>query len=144
VVLDRLRPVPGAILERDLAFELGGRRVSSNIESLSPLQRLQLVWHLMRDDRVASWVKKVGPAAIIAYVISPIDLIPDVLIGPGQVDDLGVLAIGLVLMVRLLVRFAPHDVVAEHVSRITGTWTDVHDPAGSAAGPTIDTSGRVR
>lgn len=118
--------------------------MSREVESLSPLQRAQLVWHLMRDDRVASWIKKVGPAAIIAYVISPIDLIPDFLVGPGQVDDLGVVAVGLVLMVRLLVRFAPHDVVAEHVSRITGTWTDVHDTAGSAAGPTIETSGRVR
>ncbi len=118
--------------------------MSSNVESLGLLQRAQLLWNLMRDDRVASWVKKVGPAAIIAYVISPIDLIPDFLIGPGQVDDLGVVALGLVLMVRLLVRFAPQDVVAEHVSRITGTWADVHDTAGAAAGPTIDTSGRVR
>jgi uncharacterized membrane protein YkvA (DUF1232 family) len=124
--------------------------MSGNVESLNLLQRARLLWGLMRDDRVASWVKRLGPAAIIAYVLSPIDLIPDFLVGPGQVDDLGALALGLVLMVRLVVRFAPQDVVAEHVARITGVWANAHDSAGRAAGPTgptgptIDTSGRVR
>jgi len=30
-------------------------------------------------------------------VISPIDIIPDFLIGPGQVDDLGVITVGLII-----------------------------------------------
>jgi uncharacterized membrane protein YkvA (DUF1232 family) len=113
-----------------------------DIESLNMVQRVQLVWALLRDDRVAGWLKKAGPVAILAYVLSPIDVIPDFLIGPGQVDDLGVIAIGLIVMLRLFVRFAPGDVVAEHVAAITGNRAD-----GGYRGPradTIETSGRVR
>jgi uncharacterized membrane protein YkvA (DUF1232 family) len=57
--------------------------MSGNVESLNLLQRVRLLWGLMRDDRVATWAKRLGPAAIIAYVLSPVDLIPDFLIGPG-------------------------------------------------------------
>jgi uncharacterized membrane protein YkvA (DUF1232 family) len=113
-----------------------------DIESLTVVQRVQLVWALLRDDRVAGWIKKVGPMAILAYVLSPIDLVPDFLIGPGQVDDLGVIAIGLIIVLRLLVRFAPDAVVAEHVARITG---DRHGFGfRTAPADTIETSGRVR
>ena len=114
--------------------------MAANVEQLNLLQRGQLVWNLMRDDRVAGWVKKVGPAAIIAYVISPIDVIPDFLLGPGQVDDVGVIAVGLLILARLLVRFAPSEVVDEHVARITGNRTRTTGPEG----PTIDAHGRVR
>ncbi|HEV2127203.1 MAG TPA: YkvA family protein [Thermomicrobiales bacterium] len=118
--------------------------MAADVESLNLLQRAQLVWSLMRDDRVSGWVKKAAPAAIIAYVISPIDVIPDFLLGAGQVDDVGVVAVGLVLLARLLVRFAPRDVVEQHVSRITGTWDGQRSRTGRPDGPTIDTRGRVR
>ncbi|MDQ4045009.1 MAG: YkvA family protein [Chloroflexota bacterium] len=119
--------------------------MSSNVESLSILQRAQLAWNLMRDDRVAGWVKKAGPAVILAYVFSPIDIIPNFLLGAGQVDDVGVIAIGLLLLVRLLVQFAPQEVVEEHVARIVGPRGDSRRSRTSGPdGPTIDTSGRVR
>ncbi len=113
--------------------------MTPNLESLNLLQRVQLAWNLMRDDRVAPWVKRVGPMAILAYVLSPIDVIPDFLLGPGQVDDLGIVAIGLVILLRMLVRFAPDEVVGEHVARITGaSW------GAGVTGETIETRGRVR
>ena len=113
-----------------------------DIESLNLIQRAQLVWGLLRDDRIAGWIKKVGPIAIVAYVLSPIDAVPDFLIGPGQMDDLGVVALGLFILLRMLVRFAPDDVVAEHVARITGERSGF----GFRTTPndTIETSGRVR
>jgi uncharacterized membrane protein YkvA (DUF1232 family) len=113
-----------------------------DLDTLNIFQRLQLAWGLIRDDRVAGWVKKVGPFAILAYVLSPIDVIPDFLIGPGQVDDLGIIAIGFVIVLRMLVRFAPAEVVAEHIATITG-----NGPGYQYQGPTgetIETSGRVR
>jgi uncharacterized membrane protein YkvA (DUF1232 family) len=115
--------------------------MSPNLDSLNVLQRIQLALNLMRDDRVAGWIKKVGPAAILAYVLSPVDVIPDFLLGPGQVDDLGIIAIGLVILLRMLVRFAPAEVVDEHVARIVGTprWS-----GGAGRGETIETSGHVR
>ena len=117
--------------------------MAPNLESLSLIQRVQLVWGLLRDDRVSPWIKKIGPAAIIAYVISPIDVIPDFFIGPGQVDDLGIIAVGFLLLLRMLVRFAPDDVVSEHVGRVTGSgWSGGASHFDSKE--TIDTSGRVR
>lgn len=114
--------------------------MAPNVESLNLFQRIQLAWNLMRDERVSAWIKRVGPAAIIAYVISPIDLIPDFLLGPGQVDDIGVIAVGLMILLRMLVRFAPPGVVDEHIRRITGKeWS-----YGSTSGEPVDTSGRVR
>lgn len=117
--------------------------MASDVDSLNLVQRARLIWRLLRDDRVSPWVKKIGPAAILAYVISPIDVIPDFLIGPGQVDDLGVIAIGMLLLLRMLVRFAPDDVVSEHIVQITR-----HGRSGGAArfdtDETIDTRGRVR
>ena len=121
---------------------------TTTLESLNIVQRVQLAWSLFRDDRVGTWVKRLGPAALIAYVVSPIDLIPDMLIGPGQMDDLGVIAVGLFVLLRMLVQFAPDDVVDEHVSRITGRPVDPQRGNASstrdAYGQTIDTSGRVR
>jgi uncharacterized membrane protein YkvA (DUF1232 family) len=99
---------------------------------------------LFRDDRVAGWIKKAGPAMILAYVVSPIDLIPDLLIGPGQVDDLGVIAVGLIILLRLMVRFAPDDVVAEHIAHITGDRSGYRPGFTGPTGDPIDTSGRVR
>jgi uncharacterized membrane protein YkvA (DUF1232 family) len=118
--------------------------MTPNIESLNFLQRIQLAWNLMRDDRVSPWLKKLGPLAIVAYVVSPIDIIPDFLLGPGQVDDVGIIAIGLVILLRMLVRFAPTDIVNEHVSRIVGSPQWSAGGGGAGMDDTIETSGRVR
>ena len=117
--------------------------VAQAVDNLNMVQRVQLLWNLMRDDRVSPWLKRIGPMAILAYVLSPIDIIPDFLLGPGQVDDLGVVAIGMMLLLRLIVRFAPDAVVAEHVSKVAGSpW----QPKGSASrqdDDTIEATGRV-
>lgn len=117
--------------------------MAPNVDELTFLQRVQLAWTLMRDDRVSPWIKRLGPTAIVAYVISPIDIIPDFLLGAGQVDDIGVVAVGLLMLLRLLVRFAPSEVVDEHIGRITGNRRKGPvDPFSD--GETIDTTGRVR
>ncbi|MBI5546775.1 MAG: DUF1232 domain-containing protein [Deltaproteobacteria bacterium] len=45
-----------------------------------------------RDSSVSAWHKLAGLAAI-AYVVSPIDLVPDVLPLIGWLDDVGVIAL---------------------------------------------------
>jgi uncharacterized membrane protein YkvA (DUF1232 family) len=55
---------------------------------------LKLLTRLVRDPRV-SIRRKVPIAAAILYVMSPIDLIPDVLLGLGVVDDLVVMSLAL-------------------------------------------------
>lgn len=118
--------------------------MAHQIDDLNMLQRAQLLWSLMRDDRVSPWLKRVGPVAIVVYVLSPIDVIPDVLLGPGQVDDLGIIAVGLVLMLRLITRFAPDAVVMEHVSRIGNVERQAESTTATDSDETIETSGRVR
>ena len=70
-------------------------------------KRLTLLWSLVRGDVRRLWFAlrhpaaptwlKVGTALIVLYVVSPIDLIPDVLPVIGVVDDL--------VLVPLAIRF---------------------------------------
>ncbi|HWQ21148.1 MAG TPA: DUF1232 domain-containing protein, partial [Clostridia bacterium] len=67
------------------------------------------VWSLVLKDprtpRVSKWLL----GAALAYLASPVDVIPDFIPLLGQLDDL-VIVPGLV---RLATRFIPHGVVAE-------------------------------
>jgi uncharacterized membrane protein YkvA (DUF1232 family) len=63
----------------------------------------------VRDPRVPWYAKAVG-ACVVAYALSPIDLIPDFIPVLGLVDDLVLVPLGLLLMVRLI----PADILAEH------------------------------
>ncbi len=87
------------------------------------INELRLTWRLIRDPRVPMWTKII-PFAGLIYVLSPLDLIPDVLIGLGQLDDLGVILAGL----RLFQTFSPAYVVDEHRAALEGdTQAEVID-----------------
>jgi uncharacterized membrane protein YkvA (DUF1232 family) len=73
-------------------------------------RQARLAWRLFWDQRVPLWTKLIPPAAL-AYLLFPIDLIPDVALGLGQLDDVAVLLIG----VKLFIELAPPDVVREHL-----------------------------
>ena len=73
----------------------------------------RLVWALARDPRVPTQQKLVL-GAVAAYLVFPIDIIPDFIPVIGQLDDLGVLIFGL----DFFIRNAPKEVVEEHMSRI--------------------------
>ncbi len=66
----------------------------------SLLSQARLAVRLFREPRVPALLK-VLPVLAVLYVISPIDLIPDFLLGLGQLDDLGVIVAALELFVRL-------------------------------------------
>lgn len=77
-------------------------------------RRIQLGWYLFLDKRVPGLTKLI-PLAALAYVISPIDLVPGTIIpGLGQLDDIAVFLMGLQLFVEL----SPYDVVDEHQQAI--------------------------
>lgn len=96
------------------------RRTTSAIAGASALldhevrEQLKLCWRLLRDERVSSF-KYALPALLTLYVLSPIDPIPDFFLGIGQMDDLGVVLAGVLLLTRLMPKFAPADIVAEHL-----------------------------
>src|SRR5215212_655777 len=76
--------------------------------------QLRLSWRLLRDERVSA-LKFALPTFLALYVVSPIDPIPDFLLGLGQVDDFGVMIAGVLLIARVLPRLAPGYVVDEHL-----------------------------
>jgi uncharacterized membrane protein YkvA (DUF1232 family) len=62
-----------------------------------------------RDPRVP-WYAKALAAAIAAYAASPIDLIPDFIPVIGYLDDLIIVPLGVVLVIKLI----PVEIMAEH------------------------------
>ena len=77
---------------------------------------LRLALALLWDRRVSTAAKLLIPALWLLYLISPVDLSPDVLPVIGQVDDLAILFLG----VRMLIALAPKEVVREHWEKIAG------------------------
>ena len=78
--------------------------------------RIILSWQLFWDKRVGL-LPKLIPIFALIYVISPIDLLPALALGPlGVVDDASVVA----LMLALFAEVVPHDIVEEHMRRIRG------------------------
>ena len=77
----------------------------------------RLIWRLCRDPRVPLWLKFIPPATLL-YLLVPIDLLPDFLLGLGQLDDLAVILLGL----RLFVALAPEEAVRQHLAEMAGQW----------------------
>jgi uncharacterized membrane protein YkvA (DUF1232 family) len=85
-----------------------------------------LVRRLLADYRVPRWPKLLL-LALVAYLIMPLDLVPDVIPVAGQLDD----AVLVALVLRAVIRSAGPDVVREHwpgppsslglISRLAGT-----------------------
>jgi uncharacterized membrane protein YkvA (DUF1232 family) len=75
---------------------------------------LKLFSRLTKDARVPV-TSKLILVGILAYVVLPADLVPDFLIGVGQLDDLAVILGGL----RLFIRLCPPQIVQEHLRAIS-------------------------
>jgi uncharacterized membrane protein YkvA (DUF1232 family) len=73
----------------------------------------RLAWRLFWDRRVPFWTKLIPPAMLL-YLFSPADFLPDVALGLGQLDDLAVLLIG----TKLFIELAPTDIVREHLTAL--------------------------
>ena len=67
------------------------------------------VWLAARDPRTP-WFAKALALVIAAYAVSPIDLIPDFIPVLGYLDDLVIVPLGILLVVRLI----PPEVMEEH------------------------------
>ena len=66
------------------------------------------LWFALRDPRTP-WAARVVGAAVVAYALSPIDLIPDFIPVLGLLDDLILLPLGIALCIRMI----PAEVYAE-------------------------------
>ncbi len=100
--------------------------------------RGRLIWRLLKDKRVNPFLKLLPIGALI-YLISPLDIIPDIALPViGVLDDAVVLWLGATLFVNL----CPDDVVQEHTDAlqkvVRGEWRDVtgqEDKAIEAGAP---------
>lgn len=87
-------------------------------------KRLALLWTVLRGDARQLWFAlrhpaapgwlKVGTALIALYVLSPIDLIPDVLPFIGVVDDFVLIPLAIRFLLK---RLPPHIAQAAHQRR---------------------------
>ena len=69
----------------------------------------KLLWRLTRDPRVPAR-SKATLVILMGYVVSPVDIIPDVIPGIGQLDELVIAAFVLDQMLNRV----PAEVVREH------------------------------
>ena len=90
-------------------------------------ENIQLAWHLLRDNRVSPILRFGIPVLVAAYVILPIDIIPDVIPGLGQLDDLAMLWVGLTFFLNKV----PTEIKEEYRSGVRG------DAGPSAVGPDV-------
>jgi uncharacterized membrane protein YkvA (DUF1232 family) len=90
------------------------------------VQQLKLVYNLMLDGRVHPLTKLI-PIASAAYLLFPLDILPDIAPVLGQLDDLAVVMMGL----RFFLELAPAEVVHEHLKRLASgsQWSVTDNPA---------------
>jgi uncharacterized membrane protein YkvA (DUF1232 family) len=72
--------------------------------------------YLASGDPRLPWYAKALALAVAGYALSPIDLIPDFIPVLGQLDDLIIVPLGLLLVIRLV----PADVMAEYRAMAAG------------------------
>lgn len=95
------------------------------------LREVRLAWRLLRDPQVPLWTKT-APLLSLAYLLWPVDLLPDPLLGLGQLDDVAVILLGL----KLFVALCPQMLVRRHRGAEEGGA-----PAGK--GDVVDATYRV-
>lgn len=73
------------------------------------------LWIAARDSRTP-WYAKLAAGAVAAYALSPIDLIPDFIPILGYLDDLIIVPLGILLVVKLI----PAPLMAEYRALAAG------------------------
>ena len=89
-------------------------------------KRLTLLWSVLRGDALQLWAAlrhpaapgwlKLGTVLIVLYVLSPVDIVPDLLPGIGVVDDLVLVP----LAIRWLLKRLPPEIARAIGSRRAG------------------------
>ncbi len=99
------------------------------------IQQLKLVYNLMLDERVPALTKLI-PLLSVGYLLFPVDMLPDIFVGLGQLDDLAVVMLGL----RFFLELAPPEVVREQLKRIvqSGHWSVADNPTSGSDQPNAD------
>lgn len=81
----------------------------------------RVLWHALRHPQAPGWLK-LGTLGIVLYLLSPVDLIPDVVPLFGVLDDLVVVPFA----IRYLIKRLPPPLRAAAEQR--AGRTAIHDP----------------
>jgi uncharacterized membrane protein YkvA (DUF1232 family) len=84
-------------------FSGDGRRAGMLTELL---HNAHLAWKLLLDPNV-NVLAKLVPAAALAYLVMPLDIIPDMIPGLGQLDDIAIILLG----IRAFIALCPPELV---------------------------------
>ncbi|QWC23510.1 DUF1232 domain-containing protein [Bacillus haikouensis] len=71
-------------------------------------QQVLVLYLAYKDDRVP-WYAKLFTACVVAYTLSPIDLIPDFIPVLGYLDDVILVPLGIMMALKMI----PREVIAE-------------------------------
>lgn len=93
-----------------------------------PWKRVSVVWSVVKGDAVLLWRAlrhpfapswlKLGTAGLVLYLLSPVDLIPDIVPLLGVVDDLVLVPLVLGWMLRRLPAHVRRDIGAEGTAAV--------------------------
>lgn len=107
------------------------------------IDNVQLAWKLIRDGRVSPWLRFGIPALVGLYLISPVDFLPDAVLGLGQLDDLAIIWLGL----QMFLRVTPRSIVNEYRNPRQGadpaSQTSPRDNNKASDADVVDASYRV-
>lgn len=96
---------------------------------VAALKRETLALYLAARDPRTPWYARVVVAAVAAYALSPIDLVPDFIPVLGLLDDAVLLPLGITLALRLI----PAEVITESRARAAEAFAAGRPVSRSAA-----------
>ena len=97
------------------------------------IKNIKLIWRLLNDRRVPPWLKMIVPATLL-YLFFPVDIVPDIVPGLGQLDDIAVILLGL----KLFVEMCPREIVRQHMDELASMaspWRVVEEDETPEAEP---------
>ncbi len=115
--------VLAALLSFGLIRWLGRREPYASFLRLRTRRKLTFFYLLLRDGRVPLYIRML-PIVVIAYLASPVDLLPGIVL-----DDVALALLALVLIIR----FTPRQVLLDLVQRAASA--DVPPAPGESLGP---------
>ena len=86
------------------------------------VQKAKLVWYLVQDAEVPIHLKLI-PLLALGYVIWPVDFIPDIIPGLGQLDDITAVLFG----AKMFIDMAPQHIVDQYLLKIKGLAPEEDD-----------------
>lgn len=102
------------------------KKLAKRIAKLAFFDKISLAGSLIRDDRI-SIAPRLIALALVLYIASPIDLVPDFIPVIGYFDDILIVLIG----AGLLLRSIPRYIIEEHVTRYEAERERTKAPQGA-------------